>query len=448
MKNLKKAICTLLILAISLSICSCTDLFGVNTDNYAVALASNKKDVGNNYRTPEYLIFEEKLSDFSARLSEQLCLKFSTDNENLCFSPISVYMALALAVECSGGETRAQLLRALNMSYDEVRQFTEVIYSVCNKEYYYNQVLTEKKKISAFSELNNSIWLDDSVMIDRDSANALAKNYNADIFGVNFKNGEADKVIKQYINDKSRGLLDGDVRMLPETVFVLLNTLYLKEIWNDMGRELKKTDAIYEFENTTGNTENTYLLESDYSAGKAYAKENYLSFFARTQHGYQLHFILPNEGVSAKDAFTENNISEILAITDYGSVDDEHRQIHYTRVLFPEFDAEFDRDINSVLEENFGIIDMFSEDDADFSALHYDYPYNLYCDKVVHKTAITVDAKGIEGAAFTAVVGAGDSGPPPYEKVYHDFIIDRAFGFILTDRDGTVLFSGVVNEID
>ena len=33
-------------------------------------------------------------------------------------------------------------------------------------------------------------------------------------------------------------------------------------------------------------------------------------------------------------------------------------------------------------------------------------------------------------------------------EVYHDYIVDRAFGFVITDSYGAVLFSGVVNSVN
>ena len=66
---------------------------------------------------------------------------------------------------------------------------------------------------------------------------------------------------------------------------------------------------------------------------------------------------------------------------------------------------------------------------------------------VIHKCALEVNKRGIEGAAVTAVIGDGAAGAPIYQNVYHDYVVDRAFGFVVTDGYGTVLFSGVVNTI-
>ena len=43
--------------------------------------------------------------------------------------------------------------------------------------------------------------------------------------------------------------------------------------------------------------------------------------------------------------------------------------------------------------------------------------------------------------------GAGDFSDN-YKKVYHDYIVDRAFGFVIIDMYGSVIFSGVVNSVD
>ena len=71
----------------------------------------------------------------------------------------------------------------------------------------------------------------------------------------------------------------------------------------------------------------------------------------------------------------------------------------------------------------------------------------LYCDGVIHQTNLTVNKKGIEGAAVTIIPGAGAPGPSDYVDVYYDFIVDRSFGFTITNSNGFILFSGVVKNV-
>ena len=71
-----------------------------------------------------------------------------------------------------------------------------------------------------------------------------------------------------------------------------------------------------------------------------------------------------------------------------------------------------------------------------------------YADQVKHVAKLDVTKEGIEGAAVTIISNKATSpAPRPYEKVYQDFLIDRPFGFILTDVYGTTLFSGVIKNV-
>ena len=114
-------------------------------------------------------------------------------------------------------------------------------------------------------------------------------------------------------------------------------------------------------------------------------------------------------------------------------------------MFFPEFEADFDEDIKDVLSNDFGIEQLFDPNSCDMSNVSVE---SVYCEGVFHKVDLTVDKKGIEGAAVTYLPAAGAAAPPEYEKVYHDFVVGRAFGFVITDSYGTFVFSGVINELD
>ncbi len=449
MKRIFKLISIALIVAICFGLSSCS-LFPKRYERFAVTTAHKKLEVKHTDSEDEgYKNFLKSLELFSAELSAALYNSCgnSKAEDNLSFSPLSIYMALALSAECADGETREEILSALGMSYEEIERYTKFLYAFVNQSFTVRSGLSPKDKTSAFCELNNSIWIDDSISINKETAENLSKSYHADVFSSSFKKGKAQKAIASYIEDKTRGLIDGDIDFSKETLCVLLNTLYLKEIWNTYGDKLHKTYESYSFRNTDGTQTDLKLLRGENQPGRAFDGEDYTSFYTRTEHGYKLHFILPDEDKSVGEVFNGANIAEILSITDYGAVDNENMQNHYTRILFPEFEASFDRDISSVLREDFGIEKLFSSSEAELSSIKTDNGDKLYCSTVIHRTALEVNERGIEGAAITAVAMDGSAGPP-YEAVYHDFVIDRAFGFLLTDSYGTVLFSGVVNSLD
>ncbi len=437
---MKKIVSLALVLSLCLSLMSC---FDAEYEKDMLAPAAEKISVSyNDARAEDYVQFIDKLERFAAKLTYEICFD-SEMQTNICISPVSVYMALALATECSGGETREEMLRAVGVGYEEVRDFTKYLYAFSNREFYYTDML-ENKRVSAFEELSNSIWADDGVELHRSGIDNLAQNFNCDLFRVDFMSSNASRAINAYIKDKTHGVIDAGLDLSPETLITLINTFYLKEIWNAFGDELRFADDVYDFRNADGSVKKTFLLRGYYFNGKAYEGDGFTSFFTRTNHGFDIKFILPSEGRTLDEVFTPENIYTVNNFTDWGYKDDENMLLHHTRVLFPEYKADYDGDIADILREDFGIESLFDIKRCDFSGIT---DAEIACEGVIHKCSIDVNARGIEGAAVTVIPGAGAAGPGPYTDVYHDYAVDGAFGFILTDAYGVVLFSGVINSI-
>jgi serine protease inhibitor len=122
-----------------------------------------------------------------------------------------------------------------------------------------------------------------------------------------------------------------------------------------------------------------------------------------------------------------------------------------TRCLFPSFKANYDKNINDILKADFNINTLFDKDNCDlknFAEVPSEYD-NIYCKKIQHVTDLTVDKKGIEGAAVTVVEadGSAEAGPDDYKNVYNNFVVNKSFGFIITNSRNVTLFSGVVKSI-
>ena len=439
---MKKILALVLVLSTCFLFASCT----ADSGKKQLALAANPIEVNHSdSQQDDYVEFLDKLDIFAAKLTYEI-YSDSDKQSNVCISPVSVYMALALATECADGETRDEILNAVGVTYDEVKNFTKLLYSFCNQEFYYLSGVTGEKEVHAFEELVNSIWVDKSITLNKDGINNLSNNFNCDSFSVSFKNGEGAKAINEYIEEKTHGIIDGNVALDPSTLITLINTFYLKEVWNDMGGDLKFTEEAYDFKNADGSITNTKLLYGYYANGKIYEGEGYTSFYTRTNNGFDIKFIVPTDGHTLDEVFTTENIYTINNLGDYDYVDEENELAHVTRVIFPKYKASFDDNIAEILENDFGINDLFYLGECDFSNVTDE---QLACDGVIHKCSIEVTEKGIEGAAVTVMATYGSEHVfYKYEKVYHDYIVDRAFGFVLTDSYGAVLFSGVVNSVN
>lgn len=384
---------------------------------------------------------DPSLRDAAKEFSAKFTARAMNDKDNPVVSPVSVYLALGLAAECAAGETRTELLHALNTDAATLRAGYSDFYRSVIAEY-----TTNTGDVSARVDVGNSIWIDNSATAKQDCLDILSNDYLCYAYAADFRtdNKKANAAVRDFVRQQTHDLIDQDFNLSKDTLFTLINALYLKEIWNDRGNDLSMTNSTYDFTTADGKILKTKLLRGYYVSGRAYEGDNFTHFYTTTEHGYKLKFILPKDGHTVREVFTEENLALVNGMTDYRTVDNEKKERYSTRCLFPEFKGEYDEDVKSVLR-SLGVEKFFTEA-CEFKTLTDD---PVYCSQVKHVTTLDVNKKGIEGAAVTVEEMAGSSGPgvEQYKLVQTDFVLDRAFGYVLTDRFGTVLFSGIVDKI-
>lgn len=394
----------------------------------------------NEQRTDKnFLAYVDSIDGFSSKLAAE-AVKANT-LENFSVSPISAYMALALAAECTAGDTKTEILNALDTDYTELSAYFADLYNLLNVE---NR---EKGILLSTLNLSNSLWMNERMDYKQTGISNLSQKFYAYSYIAPFlnNNAAANKAVQSFVKDKTKGLIDLNFGLPENTAFALINTLYWKDVWNHFGEELKFTDENYAFENADGTSKSLKLLQGNYLFGKTGEFDNFKSFYAQTYNGYKLKFIVPNDGVSVREVFTAGNISAVNSFDFAGNAVDEENKIKYhTRCVFPEFATSCNVDLKDILSEKFGITEFFNPDGCDFSNLTNN---NVYCEKVQHVTKLKIDKKGGEGAAVTIAAGADGAPAPEYDSVFEDFTIDKAFGFVLTDGNGVQLFAGIFNKI-
>lgn len=381
---------------------------------------------------------EQGAAEFAAKFTSAVYKNYD-GGENFAVSPVSVYMALSLAAECAAGETREEIMSALGVSYDTLQSKFSDYYRSLIAEYEHD------KKVTARVSLGNSIWIDERATAKEDCVRSLAEKYFCYSYAADFggDNQGANRAVRSFVKDQTYGLIDQDFALSSKTMFALINTLYLKDIWNGEGDDLLLTDKTYDFTQKNGEVKQTKLLQGYYVSGRVYETETFKHFYTTTNHGYRIKFLLPKQGYTVDDIFTQENLALVNSMTDYHAYDEENEIYYSTRCLFPEFEAEYNKDIKEILRSAFGIEALFGGA-CDFSTLTDE---GVYCEQVQHVTKLSVEKKGIEGAAVTVIIMSETSMPIDYAEVYEDFILDGAFGFILTDPYGNTLFSGAVNKI-
>lgn len=395
------------------------------------------------YTEKDFLAFQSVAEQFSAKLASGI-YKRSDKDDNLAVAPNSVFMALSLVAECAGGTTKSELLQALGVSENAIKSHLPTLYRALNQEY--ESVGIASTPTTGLLKTSNSIWIDESVTYKQSCVDMLANDYYCYPYKADFKNknGLANYAVRNFVKEQTKGLIDEAFHLSEETLFTFINTMYLKALWNVKGDKIPLTNETYNFKESSGEIERVKLMQRGYFDGRAQEYETFTTFYTQTYNGFTIKFLLPKEGYTVDDVFTAENIYK-ANYTGYNVYDDVEMKHYLTRCFFPQYEAECDENIQKVLTEDFGVNSLFEWGGCDLSGLT-DTP--VVCGRVQHVTELTVDRRGIEGAAVTYIPMAGAPGPGEYERVYFDFIVDRAFGFIVTDPHNITLFSGVVHEID
>ena len=175
---------------------------------------------------------QKSANAFAAKFSQAVYSDYDGEN-NLAVSPVSVYMALALASVCTDGDTRAQLLSALNTTGEELLANFAYLYRSLNDDF-------SSGKISA----TNSVWLQQGPEFIEECINSLAGDYYCYPYAADFRgdNLNANAALSYFIKEATEGLIDQDFDLDEDTCFALVNTLCLKDAWNTDGDDLPFTE--------------------------------------------------------------------------------------------------------------------------------------------------------------------------------------------------------------
>lgn len=384
-----------------------------------------------------YLELLDSAENFAARFAPKACALSA--GQNAAVSPVSVFLALSMASECAAEPMQSEISEALGVPSPLLREKAGELYRGLNTESKNDQGLLVSKLA-----LTDSVWLGQDVSARKGCLQNLSEMYFAHIFRADFSkdNKRANKAVQNFLKEQTNGVLDGKISLSESTRVALINSLYFKDVWNFAGEDLKFSERAYIFHEGNGEVKNIKLLEGEYLSGKALETETFRGFYTETAHEYKLKFLVPKGNFTAREIFTEENLS-LLRTAKYETEDETY--LYRTRCIFPVFGATFQRDVKDVLKE-MGVSSLFDPAACNFETLTDEA---LYCESLLHIAKLDVGKSGIEGAAVTANKLDASNEPELLPKIpaYLDFPVDRAFCFVLTDQYDTTLFSGIVETV-
>ncbi|MFC5647851.1 serpin family protein [Paenibacillus solisilvae] len=364
-------------------------------------------------------------NEFAARMTKQLLLE--SGEANMVVSPLSVTLALSLALNGAGGATEREMLQMLgadNLSMEVLNQGSEVLTD-----------LLEHGDPKVDVQIANALWARKGTQLLDDYSSRLQQFYDAKVSELDFDDKAAAGTINKWVRKQTHDRIDNmvDSASLSSNVMVLMNAIYFNGSWTEPFEESATRDAQFHLADGTNvtvpmmrqRTALTYKVSDSFKA-------------IRLPYGNQswgMIVVLPNKGVSLRDAEAEMLADPAQSWRqDYEGGD--------AVVELPKFKLEYSKSLVAAMKA-LGMKQAFDAKQADFSGMTH-LSKGFYVSNILHKAFIEVNERGTEAAAVTAVMMAGSAAPV---KEPFEFRADRPFFFAIEDRTtGALVFMGSVSN--
>lgn len=347
-------------------------------------------------------------------------------DRNVTFSPVNIYMALAMLAEITDGNSRQQILNTLGV--DSIYQLRIQAGHVWRGHYNNDGLST--------SILANSLWLEEGYGFNPETAQRLADTYYASVFQGDLGTLAMNAALLAWLDDHTGGLLTEQIRdttIDPQTVLMLASTVFYQVQWLDAFDDRQNTKGT--FHALSGDTEETFMNRT-LTYGPYYWSDRFGAVSIPLEDGSQMWLILPDDGVTPADI--AGDVAQFLNQDAYAY---ENQKNMIVNLSVPKFDITADMDLVKALQ-SMGITDIFQADTANFTPI-LPKDDGGFISNIQHATRVAIDEKGVTAAAFTLILRAG-AAPPPEEEI--DFVLDRPFLFCIESQDGLPLFTGIVNN--
>jgi len=361
------------------------------------------------------------INDFSFEMYNELGIN---SDENVFFSPYSIFVALAMTYEGAHGETAVQMKNVLGFEQnDEV--------NLCSFGRIYNLLNINSKYILNTA---NALWTKKDYPFLEEYLSFIDNYYMGKATDVDFTNpSEAAEIINSWVEKNTGGKIEdmlssGDIS--PGTVLILSNAIYFKGLWMTQFDIEDTVDRDFEITPTEIVQVPTMVLTGSEEKFN-YTETDYLQILELPYKGDAVSMIifLPKE----------NNISSVEQMINNENLATWMDSMYPTDVdlYLPKFTYKTEYNLKEMLIA-MGMDIAFSSN-ADFSGMNGHG--GLFIEKVLHKAFIEVNEEGTEAAAATTVHML-ETAVPGSSKV---FDVNHPFLYLVQHKEtGTILFMGKV----
>ena len=363
------------------------------------------------------------MRDFALRLAAS-----GEPAENVVLSPTSIAVAFAMAEAGASDATAADIAEVFG--FPDQPAVHEAMNAITDKLDAANHPGNEQGSEGVTLELANAVWGQQGLEFGPEFLDTLATQYGAGVDTVDFAGDPegAKAAINGWVSDVTRERIPELLSEVdPATVVALVNAIYLKASWQTQFSEESTSDEPFTL--TSSSTVNVPTMHDSSLNTSASVGDGYRAV-KLPYDGNELSMVVvvPDEGTSLADfesGLSGARLGEILDGLEPAAVD----------LSLPRFEASSALDLAAPLSA-MGL--PIPGGDLSKVAPGTDVAIG----QAVHAANITVDEKGTEAAAATAIMGLTSA---PAEIV--TIKVDRPFLFVVQhDETGAPLFYGRITD--
>ncbi len=364
----------------------------------------------------------QAVTDFSVRLVQN---SFA-DDSNLLVSPLSILCALAMTANGASGETRAQMEATFGLSIEELNHYLA----------WYVSTLPQGEQYKL--HLANSIWFteDSRFSPKHDFLQVNADYYGADIYRAPFDTATLQD-INHWVEEKTDGMIPKILNVIPpNAVMYLINALSFEAQWSTVYQKHNVYNDIFTKEDGTEQP-----VELMYGTESRYLSDERTTGFIKYYRGQSYAFValLPKEGISIEEYLRTLTGEQLRTLLD-------NAQQTPVKTAIPKFETRYSVELSEVLT-NMSMTDAFLPQSADFSAMGTSTAGNIYINRVLHKTFISVGEQGTKAGAVTLVEPTDTVAIEPDKR--QEVFLNRPFVYLLIDcENGLPFFVGTMLDME
>ena len=380
--------------------------------------------------------------DYSARFSNYVLkslIEEIGDKQNIALSPSRLQAILVLLANWTTPNISRWILNQTVSEVIDIEEANSLFNSDNTQPVPHEETFCDSNgcpiQMVPTIEQHTTLWYKDDLELNSKAIDNIKEVFHFAANAVDFSDATVKNAIDKEVCKGTHGLIDHlDTEINADTLSLIVDILYFKGAWENEFDEYCTKDRM--FYGTKGKVKVPTMLSEglmDYAETSVYQVVR-LPYTCESINNKQfaMHIFLPKN---------KHDILEVLNAIQHENYE-LYTEREEVRLSLPRFEVENKVDVKELLKQ-MGLSCVLESCDLISQCIK-----GLQISDIAQQVKIKVDEQGTEAAAVTFMAEAGCC-PPEIEPIPKVMRVNKPFIFeIAEETTNTILFSGVVNNIE